>query len=154
MQNAAPQTFNTRDELRMVAGDSKVQVSLLDLITEGDGNGGEYSWKPISTVADDGFLVLAVTGVATGRWHRTGNGNTIKGTVSYVATGLTASYTVTFPTVMPFVPTQVHIQARTAGAGNNFVPKTGITNAGFTVTFNVLPLLGVDITFDWLVIKQ
>ena len=40
------------------------------LSSEGDSGSGHYYWNETSTLADDGFNVLQVTGVATGRWIR------------------------------------------------------------------------------------
>ena len=36
----------------------------------GDGGGGTFVWKASDTRADDGGTIIAVTGIATGRWNR------------------------------------------------------------------------------------
>ena len=46
------------------------QISLTSYYAGGTTGGGFFKWDAASTAADDGGLVIAVTGVATGRWVR------------------------------------------------------------------------------------
>jgi len=155
-----PVSFSTVADLRLQVGTPKVQVLLLGLSTPEDGNGGIYRWSPDNTGTDDGFLVVKVTNVTTGRWMRVSNGNTIKGSVTFSAVTLQTAYPVLYrdanntPIVLPFIPVQVYVQARTAQAA---VPSwiSNITASGFTVNFSTVPLLGtLNLTVDYLILKQ
>jgi len=144
-------SLETLSDLRVQPPQSKQMIQLLGLNTVTDGNGGTYLWNDTSTATDDGFLVVQVTGVTTGRWLRLGNGNTNKGTSTFNGTGFVSAFTVTHG--LGFTPAQVYVQARTANAAANWV--TSITSTQFTVNFSTIPLLGTgNIVFDWLLIKQ
>ena len=43
--------------------------------TPGDGGGGTFVWNPTDTRAADGGTIIAVTGIATGRWNRVYSGD-------------------------------------------------------------------------------
>lgn len=62
--------ITTRAELRGRRGAPLAGIELLGLLSVDDGEGGLYHWDDISTIPDDGFGVIQVTGVATGRWIR------------------------------------------------------------------------------------
>lgn len=148
---ATGQTFDTISDLRGSAGQDRVQAQVLGLTSVTDDNGGMYRWDAASTANDDGMKVVQATGVATGRWMRVGNSNTIKGTTTFSATLLTTAYTVTHG--LPFTPAQVYIQAKSANAA---VPSwiSAINPTTFTVNFASVPVLGTNnISIDWLVIK-
>ena len=155
----SPVSFGTVADMRLQGGTVKVQVALLGLLNSDDGNGGIYKWDPNSTATDDGFLTVKVTNMNPGRWVRVSNGNTIKGSVTFSSLSLQTSYNVKYiiggvETVLPFVPTQVYVQARTPQAA---VPSwiSNITSSGFTINFSTVPLLGtLNLTVDFLVIKQ
>lgn len=150
--NTASQTFDTLSDLRASTGVPNVQVLLLGLNAIADDNGGMYRWDPTNVGIDDGFKIVQVAGVATGRWMRVGNSNTVKGNVTFSATVLTTAYTVNHG--LTFTPAQVYIQA---GSANAAVPSwvSNINATSFTVNFASVPVLGTNnITIDWLVIKQ
>lgn len=44
------------------------QILTTGAVTAGDGGGGAYYWDSTNTSTADGALVIAVTGVTTGRW--------------------------------------------------------------------------------------
>lgn len=148
----ASKSFGTLIDLRAQVGSDNVQVLLQGLSTIGDQNGGIYYWNATSTETDDGFSIVQVTGVTTGRWKRMPNANTVKGTTTFSAAALTTAYTVNHG--LPFTPLQVYIQARSSNAA---VPSwvSTINNTSFIVNFASIPILGTNnITIDWLVIKQ
>jgi len=150
--DVASKSFGTITDLRSQAGVNNVQVLLQGLSVSGDGNGGVYSWNATSTDADDGFITIKVTSVATGRWKRMANSNTIKGTITFSATVLTTAYNVTHG--LNFTPSQVYIQARSSNAA---VPSwvSVIDATKFVVNFASVPILGTNnITIDYLIIKQ
>lgn len=146
------QSFSTITDLRASAGSQDVQVLLLGLTTKTDSNGGTYTWDATSVLADDGFKVVQVTGVTTGRWLRLGNSNTVKNQSTVSGLALTTAYTINHG--LPFTPIQVYIQPRSSNAA---VPSwvSNINATSFTVNFASVPILGTsNIVFDWLVIKQ
>ena len=160
MTGVTSQSFNVVSELRTIGGVQNVQVLLLGLASVDDNNGGTYRWESTSTATDNGFTVIKVANITTGRWLRVGNANTIKGTFTFSAITLQTAYTVTYKDssgnniVLPYVPFQIYIQARTAQAA---VPSwvSNITNSGFTLNFSTVPLVGtLNLTVDWLAIKQ
>lgn len=144
--------LSTVADLRLQQPQTSQMIQLLGLTTFGDGNGGNYYWAPASTTADDGFITVQVTGITTGRWIRIGNSNTLKGSVSFSAVSLQATYTVPFGQTFPFVPKTVIFVARSANAGGGGYVGT-ITSSNFTYTFNSVPLLGA-ISGDFILIKQ
>jgi len=155
----SPVSFGTVADMRLQGGTAKVQILLLGLANPTDGNGGVYRWDDTSTANDDGFITIKVTNMATGRWVRVANGNTIKGSVTFSSVTLQTAYNVNYvingvTTVLPFIPTQVYVQARTPQAA---VPSwiSNITASGFTVNFSTVPLLGtLNLTIDFLILKQ
>lgn len=57
--------------LRTTAGTSPNEFcDILGYTTPGDGGGGHFYWDSTSITADNGGTIIAVTGVATGRWKR------------------------------------------------------------------------------------
>lgn len=152
---AAQLTFGTVTDLRAQAGTSGTLAVLNGLNALNDGNGGTYMWDAASTTTDDGFVTVKVTSVATGRWKRIGNGNTIKGTVTTSGAALQTAYTVNYQSgALPFVPITVIVNPRSANAA---VPSwiSSITNTGFTINFASVPILGTNnIVFDYIVVKQ
>lgn len=64
-------------DLRTLAPQSPEMATLLGTTSPTDGNGANYYWSATSTATDDGYNVIAVTGITTGRWIRMGNGQTI-----------------------------------------------------------------------------
>lgn len=148
-------SFSTITDLRAQAGTSNSLASLNGLISLNDGNGGTYMWSSSSTANDDGFTIVKVSNVTTGRWLRIGNGNTIKGTVTTSGAALQTAYSVSYQTgTLPFVPITVIVNPRSANAA---VPSwiSSITNSGFTINFASVPILGTNnIVFDYIVVKQ
>jgi len=148
----ASKEFNIVTDLRAQAGTDNIQVSVKGLATVGDQNGGQYYWNATNTDPDDGFITIKVTTVDTGRWKRLPNANTIKGTSTFSSITLQTAYVINHG--LPFTPLQVYIQAKSANAA---VPSwiSNINATSFTVNFSTVPLLGtLNLTFDWLVIKQ
>lgn len=152
--NAPQMTFNTLTDLRGSGGTSNVQVLLNGLTAVDDGNGGVYRWDAASTESDNGFTIVKATPVATGRWKRIGNGNTLKGSITFSGVTLTTTYTVAYQTPLTFTPITVIIIPRSANAAAlSYV--TNITNTSFQVVFLTVPVLGTNnISFDYCVIKQ
>lgn len=151
--SVASKSFGTITDLRAMSGSENVQVLVQGLSTIGDQNGGVYYWNSSATATDDGFTVIKVTNVTTGRWMRMPNSNSIKGSSTFSGTGLVNSFTVTHG--LPFTPLQVYIQPRTSNAVQNWIAIGDITATTFKVTFTNIPILGTNnIAFDWLVIKQ
>lgn len=150
--NVASQSFDTLADLKLQTGIANVQVLLLGLSAMTDGNGGMYRWDSASVETDDGFTIVQVTGVTTGRWKRVGNSNTVKGSNTLSGLVLQTAYVINHG--LPFTPLQVYIQARSANAA---VPSwvSSINSTSFTVNFSSVPILGTNnLTIDWLVIKQ
>lgn len=148
-------TCSTLTDLRALQPQASEKVDLLGLTSAIDGNGGTYIWNPTSTITDDGFLTIQVTGITTGRWIRIGSGNTIKGNVTSSGISLTTSYTVSYSGgTLPFTPITVLISPRSlAAAGPSYV--SSITTTGFTVNFVLAPTVGVNnLSFDYIVVKQ
>lgn len=148
----ASQSFDTLADLRLQTGMANVQVLLMGLSNMNDNNGGMYRWDASSTDTDDGFTIVQVTGVTTGRWKRVGNSNTVKGTNTLSGLALQTAYVINHG--LPFTPLQVYIQPRSANAA---VPSwiSAINSTSFTVNFASIPVIGTNnITIDWLVIKQ
>lgn len=145
--------FETVSDLRLQAGTGNVPVVLLGLSSVTDNNGGNYMWNPTSTVADDGFKTIQVTGVSTGRWVRLINSNTLKGSSVFSSVSLQTAYNISFGTTFPFIPAMVLVQAYSPNAGvSSWV--SNVTTTGFTVNFASVPLLGtLNLTVYWLVIK-
>jgi len=148
-------SFSTITDLR-AQGSTPYAIAILNgLSTIGDGNGGTYMWNATSTTSDDGFTVVKVSNITTGRWIRIGNGNTIKGTVTTSGAALQTAYTVNYQGgTLPFVPITVIVNPRSANAA---VPSwiSSITNSGFTINFASIPVLGTNnIVFDYIVVKQ
>lgn len=140
------------NDLKTRVGTTGVQVLVSGLSTVNDNNGGTYMWDATSTTADNGFTVIQVTGVTTGRWLRVGNSNTVKSQSTVSGAALQTAYTINHG--LPFTPVQVYIQPRSANAA---VPSwvSNINATSFTVNFASVPVLGTNnLVFDWLVIKQ
>lgn len=140
------------NDLKSRVGVDGAQVVVSGLQTANDENGGTYMWRSSSTTADNGFTVIQVTGTATGRWHRVGNSNTVKGTVAFNGVLLQTAYVVTHG--LPFAPSQVYIQAMSANAAQlSWV--SNITATSFTINFLAVPVVGTNnLVFNWLAIKQ
>lgn len=150
----APNTFGTVADLRAQGGTANVQVLVNGLSTVGDNNGGTYMWNASSTATDDGYTVIKVTNITTGRWLRLVNANTIKGTKTLSGLALQTAYPISFDTTLPSVPAMVIIQAYSANAA---VPSwvSNVTTTGFTANFASVPVLGTNnITITYLIIKQ
>ena len=150
----AKNTFGTISDLRSQAGTDKVQVLLNGLSTVGDNNGGTYMWNATSTATDDGFLVVAATGVQTGRWIRLVNANTIKGTKTLSGTILQTAYNINYDTPLPAIPAMIVVQPYSSNAA---VPSwvSNVTTTGFTVNFASVPIVGTNnIEIRYLIIKQ
>jgi len=149
--STASQTFDTLSDLRSSTGIPNVQALLLGLNGIADDNGGMYRWDALNTSIDDGFKVVQVAGVATGRWMRVGNSNTVRGTVTFSALSLTSSYMIAHG--IGFIPAQVYIQAKSPNAAvNSWVNNINATT--FTVNFASVPVLGTNnITIDWQAFK-
>lgn len=128
----SPVSFNTLSDLRAQVGTENVQVLLNGLTTTNDGNGGVYMWDSNSSLTDDGFITVKPTSVSgNGRWRRIGNGNTIKGSVSFSGLTLQTAYTVPYQGgSLPFTPITVIVIPRTsAAAALSYI--SSITNTGF-----------------------
>jgi len=152
---ASQLTFSTLNDLRGQAGMPNSLATLNGLLSLNDSNGGTYMWSSSSTATDDGFTIVKVGNVTTGRWLRIGNGNTIKGTVTTSGAALQTAYSVSYQTgTLPFVPITVIVNPRSSNAA---VPSwiSSITNSGFTINFASVPILGTNnIVFDYIVVKQ
>jgi len=148
-------SFSLVSDLRAQAGTPNSLATLNGLASLNDGNGGTYMWSSSSTAVDDGFTIIKVGNVTTGRWLRIGNGNTIKGTVTTSGVALQTAYTVSYQSgALPFVPITVIVNPRSANAA---VPSwiSSITSNGFTINFASIPILGTNnIVFDYIVVKQ
>lgn len=59
-------------DLRLMIPQNPEVVNLLGVSSAIDGNGGNFFWDPLSTVPDNGFSIIAVAGIPTGRWTRMG----------------------------------------------------------------------------------
>jgi len=152
-----PNTYGTIADLRMQSGFPVAMVNVSGLITVNDGNGGSYYWEPSSTATDDGFITIKAAATETGRWIRTGNSNTLKGTTTLSGAALTTTYNVSFGVTLPFVPRTVIYTPRTQAAAQvSWIPITGgITNTGFTISYLTVPILGTNnMLIDWVAIKQ
>lgn len=150
----SPNSFGTVADLRAQVGTPYVQVLLNGLTTINDQNGGTYMWDATNVSADNGFTVIQVTGVTTGRWIRLGNSNTIKGSTVLSGVLLTTAYTVAYPTTLNFTPITVIVCPRSANAA---VPSwvSSITNTNFTVNFASVPVVGTNnIAIDYIIVKQ
>lgn len=162
--SVAQLNFGTVSDLRQQGSDTDgIMATLAGLATTSDGNGGMYRWNTTSTATDDGFVTIKVANITTGRWLRIGNGNTIKGQVTFTGIAAVTSYTVAYQQgTLPFTPIGVIINPRTsAGSYGYYIDKnTGISNTNFTVSYNptLIGLLGAltgqSITFDYIIIKQ
>lgn len=62
-------TVTNISALRTTTGTANQMVQTLGYYTANDGGGWAYIWNPTSTASDDGGSVIAVSGVATGRWE-------------------------------------------------------------------------------------
>lgn len=146
--------FGTLTDLRANSGQPNVQVFLNGLSALNDGNGGAYMWDANSTAADNGFTVIKVGNVTTGRWLRLANGNTIKNTVTFSGITLQTSYNVSFGSTLPFIPAMIIVQPYSANAAAlSWI--SNISTTGFTINFITVPVLGTNnITFSYCVIKQ
>jgi len=150
--SVANKQFGIISDLRSQAGSDKVVVKVSGMTTVGDQNSGDYYWDVNSTATDDGFITIKVTNVTTGRWIRIPNANTIKGTSTFSALTLQTSYVINHG--LPFTPLQVYIQPMSANAA---VPSwvSNINSTSFTVNFSTVPILGtLNLSINWLVIKQ
>lgn len=154
-QKYTSQTFNTAlGDMKANIGTNGVQVSVNGLLTVGDDNPGFYRWDAASTVVDDGFKVISVSGVSIGRWTRVGNSNTIKLSGTLSGTALQTAYVVTYGTTLPFTPiTVIPIPRSAAAAQPSWI--TNITTTGFTINFSTVPIIGtLNLVLDYVVVKQ
>lgn len=150
----SPVSFGSRSDLRAQVGQANTQVLLNGLATIADGNGGNYMWNATSTATDDGFTVLQVTGVTTGRWIRLINSNTLKGNVVLSGTGFATAFNITYATPLPQAAAMIIVQAYSQTAAQ---PSwiTNSTTTGFTINFTAIPILGTNnLNVYYLVIKQ
>jgi len=150
----ASKSLGTLSDLRAMAGTPNVQVLVQGLSSIGDQNGGTYYWNSSSTATDDGFTVVKVTTVTTGRWIRMTNSNTIKGLKTLSGLALQTAYNIAYDNTLPSAPAMIIVQAYSANAA---VPSwvSNVTSTGFTVNFASVPILGTNnITITYLIIKQ
>lgn len=69
INNSAVQLIQNIESLRNYKGNkNKQQVGTLEYHTDSGYGGALYQWDSSSNADDDGFSVIAVTGVSTGRW--------------------------------------------------------------------------------------
>lgn len=150
----ASKQLSTISDLRETAGTDNVIVNVSGLTAMNDKNGGLYQWDANSTATDDGILVIKVSNVATGRWLKKLNENTIKGTKTLSGAALQTAYVVNYDTPLPALPAMIIIQAYSANAA---VPSwvSNISTTGFTVNFASVPVLGTNnLVITYLIIKQ
>jgi len=153
-------SFATVAELRAVTAENNVQVSVSGNTAAQDGNGGMYMYNTTSTQTDDGFSIIKPTSVAVGspgRWLYVQNQNTIKGLATVSGAVLQTSYSVSYGSTLPAIPTQIHIQAITSDAASalSWIDPALITTTGFVIKYNAVPVIGTNnIKFWWLVIKR
>lgn len=153
-QNVSTKQFSNIAALRLQAGTDKIIVRVMGQITETDKNGGDYRWDATSTAADDGILVIKVANVATGRWMKMMNDNTIKGSATLSGLVLQAAYPISFGQTLPNIPAIIIVQAYSANAA---VPSwvSNVTTTGFTVNFASVPILGTNnIQISYVIIKN
>lgn len=65
---------DTVAQIRTITNAPSIQSILLKGVPDKGRGGGTYIWDSTETAADDGATVIAVTGVATGRWVRVYDG--------------------------------------------------------------------------------
>lgn len=65
-----PVSFATKNDLKKQAGTNGVSRYLVGMDNMRDGKGANYAWDSSSTSIDDGYNVISVMGVSTGRWIR------------------------------------------------------------------------------------
>jgi len=152
-QNVASKQFATISELRGQGGMNGTIVNVSGLVTANDKNGGNYYWNSASTLTDDGISVIKVTNIATGRWLKMLNDNTIKGSVTLNGTILQTAYPISFGQTLPSIPSMIIVQAYSANAA---VPSwvSNVTTTGFTVNFSSVPVIGTNnLSINYLIIK-
>jgi hypothetical protein len=75
--NGITNTFDTISELKTQIGNANTRVTVLGYYSAGDGGGGQFYWDSTSTESDNAGTIIQVSGVATGRWKRAIEGNTL-----------------------------------------------------------------------------
>lgn len=146
--------FGTLADMRGCVGQSGVQVFLNGLTSPTDGNGGTYMWDGTNTGTDNGFTIVQVTGVTTGRWVRLPNGNTLKNIVTFSGVTLQTQYQINFSGTLPFTPALVLTQPYSQNAAA-FSYVDNVTATGFRINFLTVPAVGtLNLTFGYLIIKQ
>lgn len=147
-------SFGTRADLKLQIGMNNTQVFLNGLLSLNDGNGGTYMWSSTSTATDDGFTVISVTNVGTGRWLRLQNSNTIKLDYTLSGVALQTAYNVSFGITLPAPPAMIIPSAYSQGAAFNCW-ITNVTATGCTLNFNNALNIGTNnIVGKLLIIKQ
>lgn len=151
--NVASKQFSTISDLRLQGGMDGTIVNVSGLATANDKNGGNYYWNASSTSSDDGITVIKVTAIATGRWIKMTNDNTIKGGQVLSGTVLQTAYPITYGQTLPFTPAMIIVQAYSANAA---VPSwvSNVTTTGFTVNFASIPIVGTNnLSITYIIIK-
>ena len=99
-------------QLRARKGTVNALAETLGYYTPSDGGGNTYQWNNSSVLSDNGGSVIAVTGVATGRWISTSSTVNLKqfGAKGDGTTNDTAAVAAAIATTKPvFIPTGTYI---------------------------------------------
>lgn len=70
MSQISPTSFSLISDLLNQMGSPGISVSVNGKVAMNDGYSGQYYWSGTSTATHDGFNIIQVTGVPTGRWIR------------------------------------------------------------------------------------
>lgn len=151
--NPINQVFDTLADLTSQKGTPTTTVYVSGQTSINDGNGGNYMWDDTNVASADGFKIVQVTGVTTGRWVRSKNSNYSTGQTTISTLVGTANYVVTHG--LNYTPIKVFLQSRSQSAANSNYYVSAITTTTFTITLVTLPLIaGNNMIFDWLAVKQ
>lgn len=150
--NPTTNSFDLISDLTLQKGTSTAAVKVLGATVFNDGGGGTYLWDNNSTATADGLKIIQVTGVTTGRWMRERASSYGTGQVTFTGVTLQTRYTRTHG--QSFTPLQIHIQARSQGAASSLCWIENITATNFDIVFANVPLLVVNIIFDFLAVRS
>lgn len=151
--NPINQVFDTVADLMAQKGTPTTTVYVSGQTTINDGNGGNYMWDDTSTATHDGFKIVQVPTIVTGRWLRSKNSNYNTGQIVFSGIGLQTTYS--FNHGLNFTPVKIFLQARSLNAAAAACYISAINSTQFTVIFTSVPILGSNnLIFDWLAVKQ
>lgn len=155
-------TFPTMAALKLVTGTATGKRAYIREYNVGTSLGsGWFTWDAASTVADDGGVVIQVTGVATGRWVREvggfvtptmfgaigGSGNSANDTIAHQKA---LAYAIANKKVLRLAPGEYYLTAALTYSGTNPVviagPGRSLCNLYFTGNINGLSITTTSIT--------